>query len=139
MLAVLQRRYAQGVSMLDETLRLCVERRWRGSAGAEAILGLASAHVALGNLELAAKLEAISTTILTAIPVMYPTAILERLEPLLRKARDQANPAVVQELISQRPLTTQTAITELDRHASETESREWPPTLEATSHMDAFA
>jgi non-specific serine/threonine protein kinase len=118
LIAVFESRYADALTLLDESLPLCNTTGNR-ACGAEAILGLAAAHAALGHLELAVKLDAISKAVSDATSIVYP-AVRDRLEPHLRKAREQSDPASAQAHTEQRrprPLTMDTAIAELQRHA----------------------
>jgi tetratricopeptide (TPR) repeat protein len=127
LVAVFQGRYRDAVSMFDEGLQQAVATGDR-RIGSEAVLGLAAAHAAFGDYDLAVRLEAIAKTEYEAIGVVESAEVLDRLEPLLRKAREQANPLSVEDLIGRgRPLTMDTAVAELECHASKTTSPAWPP------------
>jgi predicted ATPase/class 3 adenylate cyclase len=97
LVAVLEGRYSEAIELLDEDLRLCIaggDRR----GGLEAILGLAAAHAALGNSELAVRLDAIHQGLLEATGYVYPPGLGELLERPIRRAREQLDPASAQAL-----------------------------------------
>jgi tetratricopeptide (TPR) repeat protein len=114
--AVYQGRYADALPLFDEVVRLCSSRGDR-RIGSGAILGLAAAHAALANLELAVKLDAIAKAVLATTGIVEPAVMLDRLEPYLRTARERVDPAIVAALAEQGPLTMDTAIAELEWHA----------------------
>ena len=116
LIAVFQGRYDEALMLLDEGLELCSSRGDRRSGG-EVILGLAAAHAALRNFELATKLDATAKAVFEATSIVYPAAILDRLEPYLRVARAKTDSTIVRALAEQRgALTMDAAITELERH-----------------------
>jgi tetratricopeptide (TPR) repeat protein len=113
LVAVVQGRYNDALILLGE----CLERtnsRGERRTGSEAVLGLAAAHAALGNLELAVKLETISKAVADALELIFATALLERLEPHLDAAREHADPTILAAFVRQTPLTLETAIAELE-------------------------
>jgi tetratricopeptide (TPR) repeat protein len=117
LIALFEGRFGDALALLREDLDICNSRGDR-RCGAEAILGLAATHAALGNLELAGKLDAIRQALEFATGVVHPTVLLDRLEPHLGKARQQADPAIVESFVARqgRTLTMETAITELERN-----------------------
>jgi predicted ATPase len=116
LVAVFQGRYTDALSLFEEDLQLCSAHGNR-RLGAEAILGLAAAHAALGNLELAVKLDAISGALYDTTGRVYPPALLDRLEPHLRQARELCGPILVDEAFGPgRTLTLDTAIAEVGQY-----------------------
>ena len=111
---MVQSRYEDALALLGE----CLERtsaRGERRQGSEAVLGLAAAHAALGNLELAVKLETISKAVADALELVVPTALLDRLEPHLQAARQHADPTIIAAFRNGSPFTLETAIAELER------------------------
>jgi predicted ATPase/class 3 adenylate cyclase len=117
LLALLEGRNAEAIAVLDEVLRSCVMRGDR-RVGTEAVLGLAAAHAALGNDELAIKLDAIQQGLEEAMGVVYAPRFYELLERPIRSAREKLGPAVAEALAEQtgRP-TLEGALAELERAA----------------------
>jgi predicted ATPase/class 3 adenylate cyclase len=115
LLALLRERYREAVVLFGEDLELCSSQGNR-RFGAEAIWGLAAAHAFLGNSELAVKLDTIHKSIDNPAGDDFPAALIERVEPHLRRARDLVDPAIVVTLKeSGRPLNMESAISELER------------------------
>jgi tetratricopeptide (TPR) repeat protein len=118
LLALMRERYRDAIVLLGEDLELCSSHGNR-RFGAEAIWGLAAAYALLGNSELAVKLETIHQSIDNPAGDDFPAALIEKVEPHLRKSRDEIDPAIVAALKdSGRELTMQTAISELERHGT---------------------
>jgi predicted ATPase/class 3 adenylate cyclase len=120
LIAVSQGRYGDAVPLFDEALRLAASRGDR-RLGSGALLGLAAAHAALGHVELAVELDTVATAVLTTTGIVEPPAVIERLQPHLRAAREHADPKIAERLAAL-PLTMDTAITVLERWTEELES-----------------
>jgi tetratricopeptide (TPR) repeat protein len=84
--AVMQHRCADAIPPLRESLVLSIRRGDR-RCGAEAVLGLAAATAGLNKDELSVELDTIQRTLLVDAGVVYPSWMLERLEPYLLLAR----------------------------------------------------
>jgi predicted ATPase len=121
LVAVFEGRYRDALPLLSEDLHLAAAINDR-RRGAVAVLGLAAAYAGLGQYELAATLEAIAKAEYQAAGLPGSDEVDDRLEPLLREAREQASYLAVRGT----PLTMATAIRELERRESETTSP-WPP------------
>jgi len=118
LVAVLEGRYEDALELLGEDLQLCASRGDR-SRGAEAILGLAAAHAALGNHDLAVELDVIAQAVydIDHSPFWDP-GLVGRLREPLQEAWEQTDPSLVEALTAHRErLTMDTAIAHLDRHA----------------------
>ena len=110
-LAVLEGRSEEAVATLTEELRLSSARGDRRLA-CEAILGLASAHAALGNPQLAVKLHAAQRTLeeATGLVGSWGPGQAERLERSILRARAELDPAVVAALTEQGSAMTPEAV-----------------------------
>ena len=86
--AVLQGRYADAIPVLRETLELCI-RRGDKRCGSEAVLGLAAAAAGLGDDELAVRLDAMQGSLMNEAGIVYERVLSERLDRLLKPARDR--------------------------------------------------
>jgi predicted ATPase/class 3 adenylate cyclase len=84
--AVLQKRHADALEHLRETLLLSIHRGDR-RCGSEAVLGLAAAVAALGEDELSVQLDAIRRALMAEAGMVYEALLLERLEAFLSLAR----------------------------------------------------
>jgi tetratricopeptide (TPR) repeat protein len=117
LVAVLEHRFNDAIVLLSEDLQLCASRGDR-SRGAEAILGLAAAHAALGNAELAIKLDLIRQAVYDmARSRSWDPDLVDRLTEHLHAAWEETDPAIADALARQvRTATMDTAIAELDRH-----------------------
>ena len=93
LVAVLEGRYDEAIALLDEDLRLCIMRGDR-RCGTEAILGLTAAHAALGNDELALRLDAIQQGLSEAMGLVNPPGHFELLERPIRRVREELDPAI---------------------------------------------
>jgi hypothetical protein len=114
LVAVLEERHDDAISLLEEDLRLC-NARGDHRVGGEAILGLATAHAALGSFDLAVKLEAIAKALYNDAS-NQPDPVVDRLEPHLRVAREHADAAIVAAFTREgQALTMDAAIAELER------------------------
>ena len=117
LVAVLEGRYKEATALLDEDLRLCLMRGDR-RCGAEAILGLAAAHAALGNSELAVRLDAIRQGLHEATGIVYQPGLLELLERPILLAREQLDPEISQALAEETgEPTLEAALAELERNS----------------------
>jgi hypothetical protein len=106
------RRSCSSVRTLNFALRAGI-----APAGAEAILGLAAAHSALGNPELAVKLDVIAQEVYDiANSKSWDSRLVDSLREHLRAAWEQTNPLIATALTDQEgPLTMDIAVAELGR------------------------